>query len=210
MSVQQGYNAWAQTYNTVQNATRDLDERVTRQMLGTRRFSTILELGAGTGKNTPFFTQIGERVVSVDFSAEMIRQAKAKAYDKRPVFMLADLTKAWSIAPQCVDLVTCNLILEHIADLDRFFAEVRRVLAPGGQFFISELHPFKQYQGKKATFQQNEAWVEIPAYVHHVSDFVMAGDRAGLSLKHVGEWWDNDDRLLPPRLISFVFETEAT
>jgi malonyl-CoA O-methyltransferase len=209
MSVQQGYDAWAATYNSVRNLTRDLDERITRELLGAGRYQTILELGVGTGKNTPFFATIGERVISVDFSPEMIKQARAKAYDKRPSFVIADLTREWPVTAHSVNLVTCNLILEHIADLDRFFAEVQRVLMDGGQFFISELHPFKQYQGLKANFQVGDDKIEIPAFVHHVSDFVKAGERAGLTLKHLGEWWDAEDRLAPPRLVSFVFEKAA-
>lgn len=206
MSVQQGYNAWAQTYNTMQNATRDLDEQVTREMLGSHKYRTILELGAGTGKNTPFFTQIGERVISVDFSEGMLAHAVAKQYDKAPSFVIADLAARWPVASRSVELATCNLILEHIADLDSFFAEVQRVLADGGQFFISELHPFKQYQGIQANFQHQGDKVEIPAFIHHMSDFVKAGEKAGLTLKHMGEWWHSVDPLYQPRLISFLFE----
>lgn len=206
MSVQQAYNTWAATYNTDTNATRDLDGQITRTLLAGQHYHSILELGVGTGKNTPFFAQIGDRVVSVDFSSEMIKQASAKSYGKTPLFILADLTNDWPCAESSVNLVTCNLILEHIADLDGFFVKAHAALAAGGQFFISELHPFKQYQGKKAVYQHQGEKHEIPAFVHHVSDFVKAGEGAGFTLRHLGEWWDEADRQTPPRLISFLFE----
>ncbi len=43
-----------------------------------------------------------------------------------------------------VDLVTANVVVEHIADPARLLAEVHRVLAPGGTFLIhtpNRLHP---------------------------------------------------------------------
>jgi SAM-dependent methyltransferase len=34
------------------------------------------------------------------------------------------------------DLVTANMVVEHVADPDRLFAEVARVLRPGGRFLV--------------------------------------------------------------------------
>lgn len=206
MTVQQAYNAWAETYDADENLTRDLDGTVMKQLLAERPFSTIMEVGCGTGKNTPLLAKIGGRVTAVDFSAGMIAQAKAKITAPNVTFQVADITQPWPTADAAFDLVTFNLILEHIADLTFVFAEASRSLAAGGQLYISELHPFKQYQGSQARFVRDETTTLIPAFTHHISDFLAAAAPGGLTLTALNEWWHEADEGKPPRLVTFWFQ----
>jgi ubiquinone/menaquinone biosynthesis C-methylase UbiE len=203
--TQAAYTEWAATYDTDRNQTRDLDQVVTQTVLSGRHERAILEIGCGTGKNTQLFARIGDRVHAIDFSEGMLAQAKSKGFDAHVTFSVADLTHPWPAADQSVDLIACNLVLEHIADLSFVFTEAARTLAPSGEMFICELHPSKQYLGSKATFQRDQGRVEPPAFVHHLSDFLDAAARAGLRLIRLQEWWDGDDRRTPPRLVSFLF-----
>src|SRR5258708_1961034 len=205
MSIRKAYSKWATSYDLDRNLTRDLDQEVTRATLGQQQYNTIIELGCGTGKNTPLFAQIGQRVFATDFSEGMIAQAKAKLHLSNVIFTVADLTQAWPYANHCADLIVCNLILEHIADLGFIFTEGHRVLADGGRFYISELHPFKQYTGKKATFQRGDQQTEIPAFVHHISAFLEAAEHPGFTLKGLREWWHETDEPTLPRLVTFMF-----
>lgn len=203
--IQTAYTQWAATYDTDRNLTRDLDQLVTRATLAERHYRSILELGCGTGKNTRLLAEIGGRVHGLDFSAGMLAQARTKGFGPTVTFSEADLTQPWPCADQSVDLVTCNLVLEHIADLAFIFAEAARTLAPAGHLFICELHPFKQYLGSKAAFQQDQERIELPAFVHHISEFLDAAARTGFTLTSLKEWWHADDRQTPPRLVSFMF-----
>ncbi len=204
-SVRTAYTRWAETYDTDHNLTRDLDQTVTRTMLAARRYRSILEIGCGTGKNTPLLAQIGDHVHAIDFSEGMLAQASAKGFGPNVTFAAADLTQPWPCTDQSVDLIVCNLVLEHIADLPFVFAEAARMMAPAGHLFISELHPFKQYLGSKATYQRGQEHIEPPAFVHHLSAFFDAADRAGFTLTSLKEWWHDDDLHAPPRLVSFLF-----
>ena len=65
MRVQEAYDRWSSTYDTGENLTRDLDQVVTRAILGGSQYRSILEIGCGTGKNTGLLAQIGERVFSL-------------------------------------------------------------------------------------------------------------------------------------------------
>lgn len=208
MNVCDAYNQWAVTYDSDRNLTRDLDQIVTRETLGNGRYTSILELGCGTGKNTLLLAQLGERVQSLDFSEAMLSQARSKQPGTNVTFSVADLTQPWPCADRSVDLVVCNLVLEHIADLGFIFAEAARVLVAGGRFFVCELHPFKQYQGSVAVFQRGEEQASIPAFVHHISDFVAAADSAALRLASLKEWWHEKDQNTVPRVVSFVFEKQ--
>jgi malonyl-CoA O-methyltransferase len=208
MTIRAAYTHWATTYDTDRNLTRDLDQSVTRATLESRHFGTILELGCGTGKNTALLRDISDRVCALDFSDGMIRQAQlklAEAPGGNVLFAVTDFRQPWPCADHSVDLIVCNLVLEHIADLGMIFAEARRVLVTGGQFFLCELHPFKQYQGKKATFERGDQQIQIDAFVHHLSDFLDAAAAAGFQLERLQEWWHEADPPTAPRLVSFMF-----
>lgn len=206
MGVRDSYTNWSTTYDTDTNPTRDLDQEATRTILGNLRPANILELGCGTGKNTAFLAQIGEHVQALDFSEGMLERARAKISAPNVNFTVADLTQPWPCADRSVDLVVANLVLEHIADLGFIFGEARRCLVAGGRLFISELHPSRQYQGLQANFSRPEGQVVIPAFLHHISDYLDAGAAHGLALQSLREWWHTPDRNRSPLVISFLFQ----
>ena len=80
-------------------------------------------------------------------------------------------------------------------------------LTRAARLFLCELHPFRQYLGAAAHFHRGDETVEIPAYVHHVSDFTDAARANGLAPVEIKEWWHpQDEESGPPRLLSAVFE----
>jgi ubiquinone/menaquinone biosynthesis C-methylase UbiE len=206
MDIQNAYNEWSDIYDTNANLTRDLDSTVTRSLLANRRFDSILELGCGTGKNTVFFAEIGAKVHALDFSNGMIEKAREKVKAGNVRFEAADLTKRWPCEDEAYDLISCNLVLEHIEDLSHIFSEAARTLRTGRSFLVNELHPFKQYGGTKARFERAGKTVEVEAFVHHISDFIGAASANGLKLVNLNEHWHEEDGGKPPRLVSFIFE----
>ena len=206
MDIQNAYNQWADVYDTDNNLTRDLDSTVTKNLLANQQFDSILELGCGTGKNTVFLAQIGERVHALDFSEGMIQKAKEKVKAGNVRFEMADLTKRWPCEDNAYDLITCNLVLEHIQDLSQIFYEAARTLRTNGLFLVNELHPFRQYEGSKARFDSGNETIHVDAFVHHISHFVHAAEGNGLKLDKFNEYWHEEDQGKPPRLVSFMFE----
>jgi len=206
MNIQKAYNEWSASYDSDENLTRDLDQQVLREALASLHVQSILELGCGTGKNTSFLIQIGRRVHALDFSEGMIAKAREKVRAENVKFSIADLTRQWPCEDESYQLIVCSLVLEHIEDLVFIFSEAFRVLQEKGRFLIHELHPFRQYEGKKARFERDGETTEIPAFVHHISDFTNAASQQGFTLVKLDERWHTADQNKPPRLVSFLFE----
>lgn len=204
MSNQAIYGRWSETYDTVENKTRDLERVACRQVLSTVDFREVIELGCGTGKNTVWLAERAVHVTAVDFSPEMQAIAREKAFGSNVDFALADITQPWDFAEQKADLVTASLVLEHIEDLDAIFAEAAAHLHSGGSFYVCELHPFRQYAGSKARFELEGKTTELECTTHHVSDYTDAA-KGRFEIERLGEWFDEGARTGAPRLISFLF-----
>jgi ubiquinone/menaquinone biosynthesis C-methylase UbiE len=206
MTIDKAYNTWADNYDAVENKTRDLEKIAANQTLDKYSYTTVIELGCGTGKNTEWLAEKANSIIGLDFSQEMLLKAKEKIKSDKVQFQQADLTKPWDIKDNYADLISCSLTLEHISDLNFIFSEGFKKLKPEGKFFICELHPFKQYTGSKAKFENENGIIEREVFTHHVSEYVNAAINNGLKILELKEWFDNDDKTNIPRLISFVFE----
>lgn len=204
MSIEKAYNNWAAQYDTNENKTRDLDRRATIEILSKYHFENVIELGCGTGKNTEWLVQKATNIICIDFSKEMLAKAKEKIGSDKVKFQIADITRDWEIENNFADLVICNLILEHIQDLDFIFKQAFQKLKSKGIFFISELHPFKQYTGSKAKYETENGIEELEVYIHHISEFASSAKNNGFKIIDLHEWFDEDQKEMP-RLISFVF-----
>ena len=206
MSIENDYNIWAHQYDTNVNRTRDLDKKCTIETLNNLVFKNVLELGCGTGKNTEWLLNKAERIIGLDFSQEMLNKAEEKITDKRVTFKKSDLTKDWKIENNFADLITSSLTLEHIKNLNHIFSQANQKLNKNGLFFISELHPFKQYSGSKAQYETESGTKELEVYIHHISEYIDNAESNGLKFVEMKEWFDQNYQNRLPRLISFLFK----
>ena len=105
---------------------------------------TVLDLGSGAG-NDAFVarTLVGDagRVIGVDFTPAMIEKARANAEKlgaSNVAFRLGDI-EALPVADSAIDVVVSNCVLNLVPDKPRAFAEMHRVLRPGGRFCVSDI-----------------------------------------------------------------------
>lgn len=206
MSIKQAYNSWAEQYDTNQNKTRDLDKKATIDTLSKCNFNRVLELGCGTGKNTAWLLQKATEIICIDFSEEMLTKAKEKIKSNNVTFIQSDLNNKWQVSNNYFDLITCNLTLEHIQNLDAIFKQAQQKLEKNGLFFICELHPFKQYTGSKARFETENGTQTLTVYTHHITEYLQCAKKNNLQLLELNEWFDSNNKNDIPRLVSFVFK----
>jgi ubiquinone/menaquinone biosynthesis C-methylase UbiE len=98
--------------------------------------SRILEVGAGTGLNFPFYPQ-GTRGVASELSCEMLKVARAKERPAR-VHLAQSSAEELPFADASFDAAFATLVFCSVASPQRAFAELRRVVRPGGMVALLE------------------------------------------------------------------------
>ena len=198
------YNSWAYQYDNNINPTRDLDKSVTIESLSNIDFLKVLELGCGSGKNTEWLITKADKLVGLDFSKNMLDQARKKVKTDKVTFINTDLNENWPVNDNSFDLATINLTLEHIETLDHIFNSLFMKLTQGGKCFVCELHPKKQLSGSKARFEKNGDKIALDVFYHSELEYLESAQTARFNLIGKKEWYDNKKTV--PRLISFLFE----
>ncbi len=106
----------------------------------------ILDLGCHTGYGTRIIRASGARVTGVDVSPAAIDIARQKYSSAGIEFLRLD-GRSLPFADCSFDIVTSFKVIEHLTDHRQFFAEIRRVLRPGGRIILTtpnasmRLHP---------------------------------------------------------------------
>lgn len=206
--ARKAYQDWAASYDSQENRTRDLDALIVQSIDLPLDGARVIEFGAGTGKNTAYLAERAGTVLALDLSSAMLDRARARLQADHVRFAEHDVTTPWPANNASADLVIGNLVLEHIEAMEPVFTEAARVLVPGGTLFICELHPDRQALGSQAQFQQDGQSRRVEAYHHTLSDYVRAGEAAGLALSGINEAIEAGvevSETTPPRLLALTF-----
>ena len=207
LPAREGYNRWARFYDHGRNPTVALKDREIRRLLGEVRGLRVADLGCGTGRNAIALAEAGAEVTAVDFSDEMLAQARQKPGAGRVRFIVHNLENPLPLDSDAYDRVVCSLALEHVQDLDVAFGEMARVCRPEGCVVIVEMHPALLLKGISAHFHDPKTGQDIrPRSVgHQISDFMMAAVGAGLALVEMREFFDQDRHTTWPLLLAMKF-----
>ena len=105
--------------------TRAAFKAIDRAMTGDSR---VLEVGCGSGEMAEQVAALpGVSLVATDVDDESVELTAARGVDARQ----ADVCYL-PFDPESFDVVYAGWVLDHVRDIDRALAEVRRVLRPGG------------------------------------------------------------------------------
>lgn len=96
----------------------------------------LLDVGAGLGESSVYFALQGADVTMIDISPQMIE--KACEVGRRHGVELqgrAAVGEDLPVNDATFDIVYVANTIHHVTNRERLFAEIRRVLKPGGRFF---------------------------------------------------------------------------
>jgi ArsR family transcriptional regulator len=116
---------------------------------------SIADLGAGTGVFTAAVAPFVRSVTVVDRSPEMLDAARRRLGDASNVrFREGDLG-AIPIDDDAIDCAVVSLVLHHVADPAAAFAEVRRILRPGGRLVVLDM---RDHDRAELTEEMGHLW----------------------------------------------------
>ncbi|KPC64268.1 class I SAM-dependent methyltransferase [Streptomyces chattanoogensis] len=140
---QQTYTAHPDMYGTAPSAPATHAAELFRSA-GAR---TVLELGAGQGRDSLFFARSGFDVAATDFSPAGLEQLTAHAAESgltgRVTTLLHDVRNPLPLPDDSIDAAFAHMLLcmaLSTEEIHSAVAEVRRVLRPGGTFVYTVRH----------------------------------------------------------------------
>jgi demethylmenaquinone methyltransferase / 2-methoxy-6-polyprenyl-1,4-benzoquinol methylase len=107
--------------------------RATREALGARPGSTVLDVAAGTAVSTVELAAGGVRAIACDFSQGMLAAGASRRVPK-----VAGDAMALPLADESVDGVVISFGLRNVADPAAALREFARVTRPGGRLVVCE------------------------------------------------------------------------
>lgn len=125
----------ARLYDAVLSVAERAALRRWRAELLAQARGVVLEIGAGTGANLPFYPSAVERVLLLEPDPAMRQRLVQRA---RGATVLSGSVRRLPLATGSVDTVVSTLVLCSVGDLGPAVAELRRVLRPDGQLLLLE------------------------------------------------------------------------
>lgn len=187
--TREGYDVWAQIYDTEDNHLIAVETPLFRRLLGDVQGLTVADLGCGTGRHALAMADAGAKVTALDLSEGMLSKARAKPGASAVQFVRHDLATGLPFVSRRFDRVTCSLVLEHIVDLESVLGEMARICRVDGFILISDLHPVMRLLGFQAqcTDPATGRVIRPASVTHQLSDYVMAATRVGLRIDQMIE-----------------------
>lgn len=153
--------------------------------------TSILDIGSGTGYGSRNLKQRFKKakIYQSDISGEMLKASRKRApkYFSKNHFVCADAAQM-PIEDNQFDLVFSSLMLQWCNDLDLVFAEVKRMLKPGGVFLFASFGP-DTLKELRESWQKADDNIHVNAFVdmHDIGDSLIRNgmDAPVLSVEHI-------------------------
>jgi ubiquinone/menaquinone biosynthesis C-methylase UbiE len=98
----------------------------------------VLEIGAGSGRNLPFYRSPAKEILALEPSQKLVAMARGAADSAVPVHFLEASAEAIPLDDCTIDTVVTTWTLCSIPQAALALGEMRRVLRPGGKLLFAE------------------------------------------------------------------------
>lgn len=174
--ISHAFNRAASTYDAAAVLYREVSKRLFERLNLIRlQPKTILDLGCNTGYCAQQLAKHYRpaHVIALDIAHNMLLQAKRRAgWFTKQVFVGADAAQL-PFADHSIDMIFSNLVLQW-CDLTTVFAELRRVLRPGGLLLFATYGP-DTLQELRASFSRVDNYTHVNHFIdmHDIGDILI-------------------------------------
>ena len=121
----------------------DIEDETSLRLLGNVERKRVLELGGGAGHNAAALAGQGAHVIVVDPSHRRLERVRARCdrTEVRAELHQSDLAELAFLRADTIDVALSVFALASVADLDRVFRQVHRVLRADAPLVFSLPHP---------------------------------------------------------------------
>ncbi|MFC1771978.1 malonyl-ACP O-methyltransferase BioC [Pseudomonadota bacterium] len=152
----------AQSYDAAAVLQQEVAQRLLERLdLMKLEPARVLDLGCGTGYCIPELMSRYKRadIVALDIARPMLEQARRRGrWLHRPRCVCGDAERL-PFEDESFDLVFSNLMLQWCVDLDAAFAELQRVLRPGGLLLFTSFGP-------DTLKELRDSWAQVDGDTH--------------------------------------------
>ncbi|MEU3661360.1 class I SAM-dependent methyltransferase [Streptomyces sp. NPDC032940] len=126
--------AWrrGRRYRTIDDA----ESEAMRRHLGAGRGRPALDIGCGDGELTGHLDRLGYRATGIDCSPTAVAAARRRNPELDLRVLDFDAVTPDRLPRSAFAVVACRLVYRWAADKPDFLSRVRRLLAPGGVFWV--------------------------------------------------------------------------
>jgi cytosine/adenosine deaminase-related metal-dependent hydrolase/SAM-dependent methyltransferase len=183
VSPQDGYRLVSCAYDAELNPMLLLEQRFLEQLLPPIKDLDVVDVGCGTGR---WLTRLAAKeprsLLGIDFSAEMLFQAKLKLRGDA-MLVLGNCTNI--PLPRCsADLILSSFVASYLEDLDVFAQQARRLLRADRSMFLTDLHPETTAAlGWRRGFHANGSFVSIATHARPLNEVLRSFEKFGMEGK---------------------------
>jgi len=149
---------FAATYDSMSRKTEEAGLRDMRHGLIAEAAGSVLEVGAGTGRNLAHYDGGLDSLVLTEPEPAMLRRLQRKTTERAPLAkVLRAPAEDLPFEDAAFDTVVATLVLCGVDDQARSLREIRRVLRPGGRLLF--LEHVRSDDPSLARFQDRMNWL---------------------------------------------------
>jgi SAM-dependent methyltransferase len=184
LKTRDAYRLWSDTYDE-ENPLTVLDEAAVRAFTPELDGLDLLDAACGTGRRLVFAANAPRSAAGIDLVFEML--ARGRRVSGRTAATSAADIRSLPFPAARFDVAWCRLAAGHLPALTPLYAELARVLRPGGCAIVTDFHPEAIRRGHARIFRDAAGDSHaVEHVVHEAGDHEAAANASGMTFDAIG------------------------